>query len=381
MTSYANSGPRPAVGRYYGFDHLTFWVGNAKQAATFYITRFGFRPIGYKGLETGDREVASHAIANNNCVFVFQSPLNPGDKAMGDHLVTHADAVKDVAFTVDDCCGIWKKAVERGARSVRDPWESRDENGSVWMATVATYGDVEHTFVERKSYKGRFLPGYKTIETDDPVNAVLPATGIQVVDHIVGNQPDNEMLSACEFYEQTLDFHRFWSVDDSQIHTEYSSLRSIVMADYDEVVKMPINEPAVGKKKSQIQEYVDYHGGAGVQHIALRTNDIITAVSALRARGVEFLQIPPAYYRQLKQNLQTSAVRITENLDVLEKLQILVDYDENGYLLQIFTKPVEDRPTLFIEIIQRNNHSGFGAGNFKSLFEALEAEQDKRGNL
>ncbi|KAI8814690.1 Glyoxalase/Bleomycin resistance protein/Dihydroxybiphenyl dioxygenase [Cladochytrium replicatum] len=363
MTSYANSGP----------------VGNAKQAATFYITRFGFRPIGYKGLETGDREVASHAIANNCCVFVFQSPLNPGDKAMGDHLVTHADAVKDVAFTVDDCRGIWKKAVERGARSVRDPWEKSDKNGSVWMATVATYGDVEQTFVERKAYKGRFIPGYKTIEPDDAVNAVLPATGIQVVDHIVGNQPDNEILSACEFYEQTLDFHRFWSVDDSQNHTEYSSLRSIVMADYDEVVKMPINEPAVGKKKSQIQEYVDYHGGAEVQHIALRTNDIITSVSALRARGVDFLHIPPAYYRQLKQNLQASAVRITENLDVLEKLQILVDYDENGYFLQIFTKPVEDRPTLFIEIIQRNNHSRFGAGNFKSLFEALEAEQDKRG--
>ncbi|RKO94100.1 4-hydroxyphenylpyruvate dioxygenase protein [Blyttiomyces helicus] len=273
-----------------------------------------------------------------------------------------------------------QKAVDRGAKSIREPYEAKDEFGSVVMATIATYGDVEHTFVERTNYKGKFLPGYIT-PRQDPIVALLPPTDILRIDHVVGNQPDNEMVSACELYEKTMDFHRFWSVDDSQMHTEYSALRSIVVTDYDEVVKMPINEPAEGKKKSQIQEYVDYHGGAGVQHIALKTNDVIKSVSNLRARGVEFLTIPPGYYANLRLRLQSSATKVTESLDEIEKLHILVDYDENGYLLQIFSKPVEDRPTLFIEIIQRKNHEGFGAGNFKALFEALEAEQDKRGNL
>ncbi|KAJ1569693.1 hypothetical protein HK096_002286 [Nowakowskiella sp. JEL0078] len=206
-------------------------------------------------------------------------------------------------------------------------------------------------------------------------------TGLEVVDHCVGNQPDNEMIVACDFYERCLDFRRFWSVDDSQIHTEYSALRSIVMTDFDEKIKMPINEPAVGKKKSQIQEYVDYHGGPGVQHIALRTNDIVNAVSSLRERGVEFLLIPDAYYENLRFRLASSKTEVKESLDVLQKLNILIDYDESGYLLQIFSKPVEDRPTLFIEVIQRNNHEGFGAGNFKALFESIEIEQEKRGNL
>jgi len=270
--------------------------------------------------------------------------------------------------------------MERGGKSIREPWEASDENGTVVMATIATYGDVEHTFVERKNYKGPFLPGF--IATNpDPITKLLPSIGLHFIDHIVGNQPDKEMISACDLYEKQLDFHRFWSVDDSQMHTEYSALRSIVMTDYDEKVKMPINEPAVGKKKSQIQEYVDYHGGAGVQHIALRTTDIITAVTNLRARGVEFLSIPQTYYANLRIRLEESPVNVTEDLDILQKLAILVDYDEQGYLLQIFTKPVEDRPTLFIEIIQRKNHQGFGAGNFKALFESIEAEQAKRANL
>jgi len=285
-----------------------------------------------------------------------------------------------VAFTVDDARGIWHKAVSRGAVSVREPWEEKDEHGSVVMATIKTYGDVEHTFVERKGYKGKFLPGYSS-SPEDPIGNFLPDTHLLYVDHTVGNQPDNEMVSACDLYEKTLDFHRFWSVDDTQMHTEYSALRSIVMTDYDEVVKMPINEPAKGKKKSQIQEYVDYNAGAGVQHIALRTEDIITSVSNLRARGVEFLTIPDAYYENLRIRLKSSAVNVTESIDLLQKLKILVDYDENGYLLQIFTKPIQDRPTLFIEIIQRKNHSGFGAGNFKALFESIEMEQGKRGNL
>ncbi|KAJ3083351.1 hypothetical protein HK102_001115 [Quaeritorhiza haematococci] len=299
---------------------------------------------------------------------------------MGDFQNDHGDAVKDVAFAVDDCRAIYEKAVARGAKSIREPWTETDKHGTVVMATIATYGDVEHTFVERKNYSGAFLPNYAT-PREDPIVSLLPQTDLEVVDHIVGNQPDNEMLSACELYERALDFHRFWSVDDSQIHTEYSALRSIVMTDYDEVVKMPINEPAAGKKKSQIQEYVDYNAGAGVQHIALRTNDIIKSVTSLRERGVEFLSVPKTYYENLKIRLQSSKTKVTENMDILEKLAILVDYDENGYLLQIFTKPVEDRPTLFIEIIQRKNHQGFGAGNFKALFESIEQEQERRGKF
>ncbi|KND00084.1 4-hydroxyphenylpyruvate dioxygenase [Spizellomyces punctatus DAOM BR117] len=379
MTSYER-GARPDNGRYHGYDHLTFWVGNAKQAASFYVTRFGFEAIGYKGLETGHRQIVSHAVRQNGIVFVFQSPLEPNNKILSDFHSVHGDAVKNVAFAVDDCRTIYKKAVERGAKSIREPWEETDENGTVVMATIATYGDVEHTFVERTKYNGPFLPGFVTPPVD-PIVSFLPPTNLLKIDHIVGNQPDNEMVSACDLYERTLDFHRFWSVDDSQIHTEYSALRSIVMTDYDEVVKMPVNEPAVGKKKSQIQEYVDYHGGAGVQHIALRTEDVITSVTNLRKRGVEFLSIPPVYYENLRLRLSTSSTKITESLDILQQLHILVDYDENGYLLQIFTKPVEDRPTLFIEIIQRKNHQGFGAGNFKALFEAIEHEQERRGNL
>ncbi|KAJ3256070.1 hypothetical protein HK103_005753 [Boothiomyces macroporosus] len=347
----------------------------------------GFQPLGYKGLETGSRQVVSYAIRQNNITFVLQSPLTTQDHVFGDHLVLHGDAVKDVAFAVDDVRGIYKKAVERGARSIREPWVEKDEHGHVVMATIGTYGDVEHTFVERHNYKGDFLPGYTPMPAD-PIVQLLPRNNLEFIDHIVGNQPDLEMETACKMYEEQLDFHRFWSVDDTQMHTEYSALRSIVMTDYDEVVKMPINEPAPGKKKSQIQEYVDFHGGAGskyvtlgVQHIALRTEDIITAVTNLRKCGVEFLTIPDAYYENLKIRLQHSAVNITEDLEVIKKLHILVDYDENGYLLQIFTKPVEDRPTLFIEIIQRRNHQGFGAGNFKALFESIEIEQGRRGNL
>ncbi|KAI8608555.1 Glyoxalase/Bleomycin resistance protein/Dihydroxybiphenyl dioxygenase [Chytriomyces sp. MP71] len=379
MTSYERSGERPAVGRYYGFDHMTFWVGNAKQAASYYVSKFGFEPMGYKGLETGVRDVVSHAVRQNDIVFVFQSPLNPGNTAFDDFHSKHGDAVKDVAFTVDDCRGIWKKAVERGATNIRAPVEIKDENGTVVIATVATYGDVEHSFVERKAYTGPFLPGFAAAAAD-PITKLLPQTDLLRIDHCVGNQPDNEMVSACDAYEKFFDFHRFWSVDDKQIHTEYSALRSIVMADYDEVVKMPINEPAMGKKKSQIQEYVEYNAGAGVQHIALRTNDIIKSVSNLRTRGVEFLSIPPSYYENLNLRLKTSKCKVVEPLAILEQLNILVDFDEEGYLLQIFTKPVEDRPTLFIEIIQRANNEGFGAGNFKALFESIELEQAKRGN-
>jgi len=274
-----------------------------------------------------------------------------------------------------------KRAKERGAKLVKDIWEESDENGKVRFATIQTYGDTTHTFVERGNFQGLFLPGYKKPLFEDPLAPKLPAAKLDFIDHCVGNQPDLQMEDVAKWYEATLMFHRFWSVDDSQIHTEYSALRSIVVANWEETIKMPINEPAPGKKKSQIQEYVDYYGGAGVQHVALNSKDIIGAVKALRERGTEFLEVPRVYYKTLRENLKDSKVKVTEDLDVLEALNILIDYDDNGYLLQIFTKPVQDRPTLFYEVIQRHNHNGFGAGNFKALFEAFETEQDRRGNL
>ncbi|KAL1922769.1 uncharacterized protein VTP21DRAFT_9145 [Calcarisporiella thermophila] len=370
-----------APNSYEGFDHITLWVGNAKQAASWYCIKFGFKPIAYRGLETGSRDIVSHVVSNNKITLVLQSALNPNHPEISAHHATHGDGVKDVAFTVDDTRAVYEYAVKNGAKGVRDPWEETDENGTVVLATVATYGDTVHTFVERKNYKGPFLPGYRTPLYVEPLLAKLPETKLDFIDHIVGNMPDHNMVATAESYEQKLGFHRFWSVDDSQIHTQYSSLRSIVMADASERVKMPINEPAEGERKSQITEYVEYYGGAGVQHVALNTQDIITAVSAMRERGAEFITVPEAYYTNLAERLKTSKIKIVEALDVLKSLNILIDYDENGYLLQIFTKPVQDRPTLFYEIIQRRNNNGFGVGNFKALFEAIEREQAARGNL
>ncbi|GFY66205.1 4-hydroxyphenylpyruvate dioxygenase [Trichonephila inaurata madagascariensis] len=381
MTSYTDKGPKPERGRFLHFDHLTFWVGNAKQAASYYCTKMGFEPLCYKGLETGSREVAAHVVKQNRIIFVFVSPYNPGNREMGDHLVTHGDGVKDIAFAVEDLDAIVESTKKRGGKIVRDIWEETDEGGTVRFAVVQTFGDTTHTFIERSNYNGLFLPGYKLPIQKDISLKNLPPTGLDFVDHCVGNQPDDEMVPVSDWYEKSLMFHRFWSVDDKQIHTEYSALRSIVVTNYEETIKMPINEPAPGKKKSQIQEYVDYYGGPGIQHIALNTKDIIKAISNLRARGMEFLSIPDTYYKTLKEKLKTSKVKVTEDMGQLQKLNILIDYDDNGYLLQIFTKPMQDRPTLFLEVIQRHNHQGFGAGNFKSLFEAIELDQAERGNL
>lgn len=385
MTTYTDRGAKPDVGQYHGFDHLTFWVGNAKQAAAYYCIRFGFKYIAYCGLETGSRKVVKHVVRQNNITFQFCSPLNPNDPDMSPDLAAHGDGVKDVAFAVSDARGIYKRAVEQGAKSIREPWEETDEYGVVVMATVQTYGDTWHTFVDRSGWKaaeGSFLPGYgKHPQMDDCIQQFLPTTHLQFIDHVVGNQPDLQMESAVSWYVNMLQFHRFWSVDDTQMHTAYSALRSVVVTDYDEKVKMPINEPAAGKKKSQIQEFVDYYAGAGVQHIALNTSDIITSISNLRQRGVVFLTPPKYYYKSLRERLAHAKIKVTEDMDTLEKFNILIDFDEEGYLLQIFTVPQEDRPTLFLEIIQRHNHFGFGAGNFKALFEAIEADQGARGNL
>jgi 4-hydroxyphenylpyruvate dioxygenase len=301
---------------------------------------------------------------------------------MAKELGQSGDFIRDVAFTVSDCVGLYKKSVERGAVSVSAPVTLKDENGEAIVATIQSYGNVQHTFVQRIGYTGPFLPGYKAVSPKEPINAMIVSPGLDFIDHIVGNQDDDQMEPVAAWYEKILDFHRFWSVDDTQIFTEYSSLRSVVMADYDEVIKMPINEPAPGKKrKSQIKEFVEYHGDAGVQHVALNTDNIMHAIPNLRSRGVEFLSIPDSYYENLRLRLAKSPVTIKESLDEIQKLGILVDFDDQGYLLQLFTKPLEDRPTLFFEIIQRRNLNGFGAGNFKALFEAIEREQAVRGNL
>ncbi|KAJ2633678.1 hypothetical protein H4R22_000218, partial [Coemansia sp. RSA 1290] len=306
----------------------------------------------------------------------------PGNEEMTEFLGTHGDGVKDVAFTVENARDCYQMAMDKGATSVREPWVESDEDGEVTMAAIRVYGDTDHTFVEKSKYNGKFLPGYTTPAFDfSGLDSVLPPVPVDFIDHCVSNQPEDKMVEITERYERMLGFHRFWSVDDKDIHTEYSSLRSIVMADWDEGVKMPINEPAEGLRKSQIQEYIEYNGGPGIQHIAVRTDDIITAVSSMKKRGAQFLFTPKTYYDDLRERLKHSKVKISEDMDMLEKLHILVDFDDQGYLLQIFTMPLEDRPTFFLEFIQRHNHQGFGAGNFSQLFKAIEREQALRGNL
>ncbi|KAJ7419337.1 4-hydroxyphenylpyruvate dioxygenase [Willisornis vidua] len=346
MTTYTDKGEKPTRGRFIHFHSITFWVGNAKQI-----------------------------------IFVLSSALNPGNEEMGEHLVKHGDGVKDVAFEVEDCDFIVQKAKERGAVVVKEPWVEQDKFGKVKFAVIQTYGDTTHTLIEKLNYKGLFLPGYHPPLFKDPLLPKLPSAKLSFVDHVVGNQPDLQMVPVADWYQKNLLFHRFWSVDDKQLHTEFSALRSIVVTNYEETIKMPINEPAPGKKKSQIQEYIDYYGGAGVQHIALNTSDIISAITNLKQRGMQFMDVPSSYYQVLRERLKTAKIKVKENIDKLAELKILVDFDEKGYLLQIFTKPVQDRPTVFLEVIQRHNHQGFGAGNFKSLFEAIEMDQDARGNL
>jgi 4-hydroxyphenylpyruvate dioxygenase len=379
---YEKPTERPAIGVFHCFDHLTFWVGNAKAMAAHYNARFGFTYLAYSGLETGSKKVASHVVKNDRIVIQFQSSLDPNDsEGIGAHVMKRGDGVRDVAFSVDDAAGIYKKAVERGAKSVREPETLSDEHGQVVVASILAYNETIHTFVQRAGYKGPFMPGYQPHYMEETINKYLPPVNINFIDHVVCNQPIDEMEPTAEWYEKMLDFHRFWSVDETIMHTDYSALKSTVMADFDENVKLPINEPAIGKKKSQIQEYVDYYAGSGVQHIALNTKDIIGTITALRERGVEFLEVPKAYYDNLRKNIPNMTIEITEDIDAIEKLRILVDYDDKGYLLQLFTKPIEDRPTLFYEFIQRHNHQGFGVGNFKSLFKAIEDDQAKRGNL
>ncbi|KXS12344.1 4-hydroxyphenylpyruvate dioxygenase-like protein [Gonapodya prolifera JEL478] len=377
--------------KYIGFDHLLFWVGDSKQAASYYITRFGFEPVAYSGLETGSRNVMTHVIAHpaspssHRIIWAFQSAINPSDaKELTAWVGKHGDGVRDMAFTVSNAEAAWKRAVDNGATSILPPTEKKDENGRVVIATIKAYGEVVHSFIQRDEYKGPFLPGFGAAKPD-PLTALLPKTSLVQLDHCVSNMPKGVMEPTVQTYEKWLGFRRFWSVDDSMIHTEYSSLNSIVVCDPDtEAIKTPVNEPASGKKISQIEEYLIYNAGPGVQHIALRTETILETVKGLRERGVNFIQTPDAYYDDLRKRLKAANITIKEDptLETIQKYKILVDFEpEVGYLLQIFTEPQGERPTLFIEIIQREGHQGFGAGNFKALFEGIELEQARRGNL
>ncbi len=355
-----------------GTDYVEFYVGNAKQAAYYYKTAFGFQSIAYAGPETGVKDKVSYVIRQNKLTFVLTtSLLSAGD--ITDHVVKHGDGVKVLALKVEDATSAWEETTKRGGVSYLEPIKLIDDFGEVVLSGIHTYGDTIHLFVERKNYKGIFLPGFEKWES-----SYQPAsTGLQYVDHCVGNVGWNRMDIWVKFYEEVMGFRNILSFDDNDISTEYSALMSKVMSNGNGFVKFPINEPAEGKKKSQVEEYLEFNHGEGVQHVAIATNNIIETVGELQNRGVEFLKIPASYYKTVLDRVG----KIDEDLEPLQKLGILIDKDEEGYLLQIFSKPLQDRPTLFFEIIQRKGAKSFGKGNFKALFEALEREQDRRGNL
>ncbi|HEX7828084.1 MAG TPA: 4-hydroxyphenylpyruvate dioxygenase [Thermoanaerobaculia bacterium] len=350
--------------------HVEFWVGNAKQAAFYYRKAFGFSQLAYSGLETGNRQFASYVLAQNKVRFVISTPFDP-DHIASEHIKRHGDGVRDIALLVEDADFAFAEAVRRGAQPVAEPYDMTDANGTVRRAAIKTYGDTIHSFISYKNYEGAFLPGYTTAEIAGE------STGIAAVDHMVGNVELGAMTEWCEYYTRVMGFSRYITFDDKDINTEYSALMSIVMSDDNKVVKFPINEPAEGKRKSQIQEYLEAYYGPGVQHVALLCGNVIETVSKLRDNGVEFLRVPDSYYEELPSRVG----EIAESMEELKELGILVDRDEEGYLLQIFTKPVQDRPTVFFEIIQRKGARGFGKGNFKALFESIEREQALRGNL
>ncbi len=355
-----------------GTDHVEFYVGNAKQAAHFYKTAFGFQSLAYSGPETGVRDRVSYVLRQNKLTFVFTTPLR-SDNPIADHIYKHGDGVRTLALWVDDATKAWEETTRRGARSFQEPVTLKDESGTVVTSGIHTYGETIHLFVERKNYAGAFMPGYQPWKPHYQPSE----TGLLYVDHCVGNVGWNQMNPWVKFYEEVMGFRNILSFDDKDISTEYSALMSKVMSNGNGYVKFPINEPAEGKKKSQVEEYLDFYNGEGCQHVALATNDIVKTVTALKDRGVEFLTIPGNYYDDLIKRVGS----IDEDISPLRELGILVDRDDEGYLLQIFTKPVEDRPTLFFEIIQRKGARSFGKGNFKALFEAIELEQGKRGNL
>jgi 4-hydroxyphenylpyruvate dioxygenase len=357
-----------------GFDHVEFYVGNAKQAAYFYSHAFGFTPIAYSGLETGARDHASYVLAQGDIRFVFTTALQP-DHPVSEHVRLHGDGVKVVALTVDDARRSYEETTKRGAKGVMEPKTIEDEFGRVTLASIATYGETIHTFVERQDYAGPFLPGFKALPTTS--GARTRSAGLKAIDHIVGNVELGKMNEWVDFYARIMGFTQLIHFTDEAISTEYSALMSKVMQNGSGRIKFPINEPAQGKKKSQIEEYLDYYKTPGVQHIAMITDDIIATVDQLKQQGVEFIPAIPSYYDELEGRVG----KIDEPMAEIARLGVLVDRDDEGYLLQIFTKNAQDRPTVFFEVIQRKGARGFGEGNFKALFEAIEREQALRGNL
>ncbi|MEO5783858.1 MAG: 4-hydroxyphenylpyruvate dioxygenase [Ginsengibacter sp.] len=355
-----------------GTDYVEFYVGNAKQAAHFYKTAFGFQSLAYAGPETGVKDKASYVIRQSKLTFVLTTPVRANNE-IADHIYKHGDGVKVIALKVDDATSAWEETTKRGAKSYAEPKIVKDDAGEIVMSGIHIYGETIHVFIERKNYSGVFMPGYREWKTDyNPTE-----TGLLYVDHCVGNVGWNQMNPWVKFYQDVMGFRNILTFDDKDISTEYSALMSKVMSDGNGFVKFPINEPAEGKKKSQVEEYLDFYDGEGVQHVAIATNNIIETVCELQKRGVEFLKIPASYYADVLDRVG----HIDEDLAPLKDLGILIDRDDEGYLLQIFSKPVEDRPTLFFEIIQRKGAKSFGKGNFKALFEAIEREQADRGNL
>jgi 4-hydroxyphenylpyruvate dioxygenase len=356
-----------------GTDYVEFYVGNAKQAAHYYMSAFGFQALAYAGPETGIKDRASYAVRQNKLTLVLTTPIR-GNNEIADHIYKHGDGVKALALRVDDATSAWEETTKRGAKSYMQPERLKDDEGEVVISGIHTYGDTVHLFIERKNYTGTFMPGYR--EWNNPYYQPTD-TGLLYVDHCVGNVGWNQMNPWVNFYQDVMGFRNILTFDDKDISTEYSALMSKVMSNGNGFVKFPINEPAEGKKKSQVEEYLEFYDGEGVQHVAMATNDIVQTVTELRNRGVEFLRVPTSYYDDLLERVG----HIDEDLEPLKELGVLVDRDNEGYLLQIFTKPVEDRPTLFFEIIQRKGAKSFGKGNFKALFEAIEREQGDRGNL
>jgi len=355
-----------------GTDYVEFYVGNAKQAAHFYKTAFGFQSLAYAGPETGMKDRVSYVIRQNKLTFVLTTPLRINND-IADHIHKHGDGVKVLALKVEDARKAHEETTKRGGKSYLLPTVLKDKDGEVVSSGIHTYGDTVHLFIERKNYNGVFMPGFREWKS----NYNPSSTGLLYVDHCVGNVGWNQMNPWVDFYENVMGFRNILSFDDKDISTEYSALMSKVMSNGNGFVKFPINEPAEGKKKSQVEEYLDFYNGEGVQHVAIATGDIVATVTELQKRGIEFLNIPPSYYETVLERVG----KIDEDLQPLQDLGILIDRDEEGYLLQIFSKPLEDRPTLFFEIIQRKGAKSFGKGNFKALFEALEREQESRGNL
>jgi 4-hydroxyphenylpyruvate dioxygenase len=353
-------------------DHVHWWVGNAKQAMYYWWKGFGFKPVAYSGLETGNRDYASYVLESGKIRFVISAPYKPVSEIAA-HQMLHGDGIKHIALGVEDVQQAYEATTSRGATGVYDYREHRDEFGVVRTSAIKTYGDVQHVFVDRSDYSGNFMPTYKMLDyTHDDA-------GLAAIDHMVGNVELGKMNYWVQFYHKVMGFRQLLSFDDKDISTEYSALMSKVMTNGNGRVKFPINEPADGKKRSQIEEYLDYYMTPGVQHIAMATGDIINTVRTLKANGIEFLRVPESYYEILPERLQ--GINVKEDMNAIKELGILVDYDDEGYLLQIFSRPLQDRPTAFIEVIERHGSRGFGKGNFKALFEALEQEQAARGNL